>query len=98
MAFYFENTKKYIIMTEEDVEDFDYNNICGFCEKNVKFDKFRDHCHLTGKYGAPALNTCNITLKQKGSNFIPFALHNFGHYDCHIFFKTIFDLKNDTVK
>ena len=34
MAFYFKNTKKDIIMTQEDVEDFDNNNICRFCEKN----------------------------------------------------------------
>ena len=32
MAFYFENSKKDIIMTEEDEEDYGYNNICQFCE------------------------------------------------------------------
>ena len=30
MNFYFRNTKKDIIMTEEDGEDFDKNNICRF--------------------------------------------------------------------
>ena len=34
MAFYFKNTKKDIIMTEEDEEDYRNNNICRFCEKN----------------------------------------------------------------
>ena len=34
MAFYFKNTKKDIIMTQEDGEDFKNNNICRFCEKN----------------------------------------------------------------
>ena len=33
MTFYFKNTKKDIIMTEEDEEDFRNNNICRFCEK-----------------------------------------------------------------
>ena len=33
MAFYFKNTKKDIIMTQEDVENFENNNICRFCEK-----------------------------------------------------------------
>ena len=33
MAFYFKNTKKDIIMTDEDDEDFKNNNICQFCEK-----------------------------------------------------------------
>ena len=33
MAFYFKNTKKDIIMTQEDEEDYKNNNICRFCEK-----------------------------------------------------------------
>ena len=49
MAFYFVNTKKDIIMTEEDEEDYRINKICRFCEKNYESDKVRDHCHLTGK-------------------------------------------------
>ena len=97
MAFYFTNTKKDIIMTEED-EDFGNNNICRFCEKKILSDKVRDHCHLTGKYRGPAHNTCNINVKQKDSNFTPFAFHNFSKYDCHMFFKSLVDLKKDKVK
>ena len=98
MAFYFKNTKKDIIMTKEDEEDFKNNNICRFCEKEILSDKVRDHCHLTGKYRGPAHNTCNINVKQKDSNFIPFAFHNFSNYDCHMFFKKLVDLKKDKVK
>ena len=46
VAFYFKITKKDIIMTEKDVEHYRKINICQFCEKNIEFDKFRDHCHL----------------------------------------------------
>ena len=35
MAFYFKNTKKDIIMTEENDEDYRNNNICRFCEKKI---------------------------------------------------------------
>ena len=35
MAFFFKNTRKDIIMTEEDEEDFRNNSICQFGEKNV---------------------------------------------------------------
>ena len=48
MAFYFKNTKKDIIMTQEDEEDYKNNNNCRFCEKEILSDKIRDHCHLTG--------------------------------------------------
>ena len=98
MTFYFTETKKDIIMTQEDEEDYKNNNNCRFCEKEILSDKVRDHCHLTGKYKRPAHNTCKINVKQKDSNFIPFAFHNFSNYDCHMFFKKLVDLKKDKVK
>ena len=98
MAFYFKNTKKDIIMTDEEEEDYRNNNVCRFCEKIFESDKVRDHCHLTGKYRGPAHKTCYINVKQRDSNFIPFAFHNFSNYDCHMFFKRLVDLKKDKVK
>ena len=97
MAFYFKNTKKDIIMKEEDEEDYRNNNICRFCEKNIDCDKVRDHCHLTGKYRGPAHSKCNINVTQKQSSFIPFIFHNFSNYDCHMFFKKLVDKKKDKV-
>ena len=69
-----------------------------FVKKNIESDKVRDHCHLTGNYRGPAHNVCNINVKQKDSNFIPFAFHNFSNYDCQMFFKRLVDLKKDNVK
>ena len=98
MAFYFKNTKKDIIITEKDEEDFRINNICRFCEKNIESDKVRDHCHLTGEYRGPAHSKCNINVTQDQSNFIPFIFHNFSDYDCHMFFKKLVDKKSNKVK
>ena len=39
-----------------------------------------------------------MNVKQKESNFIPSAFQNFSNFDCHMFFKGLFDLKNDKVK
>ena len=97
MTIYFENTKKDIILTEEDEEDYRNNNICRFCEKNIMSDKVRDQCHLTGKYRGPAHSICNINVTQGQSNFKPFVFQNFSNYDCHMFFKKIVDEKNDKV-
>ena len=96
MAFYFENTKKDIIMTEKDEEDYKNNNSCRFCGKNIKPDKVRDHCYLTCKYRGTAHNTCNINVTQKQSNFIPFAFHSFSDYDCHMFFKGLVNKKKES--
>ena len=40
MAFYFKNTKKDIIMAEEDDEDFKNVTICRFCGKILNLIKF----------------------------------------------------------
>ena len=79
MLFYFVNTNKDSIMTEEDEDDYRINNICRFCEKNIECDKFRDHCHLTGKYRRSAHSICNINVTKKQSNFIPFIFHNYSN-------------------
>ena len=52
---------------------------------------------MTGKYRGPAHFVCNINVKQKVSNFIPFAFLNFSNYDCQMFFKRLIDLKEDKV-
>ena len=98
MNFWFKNTKKDIIMTEEDQPDFENNNICRFCEKYIEFNKVKDHCHLTGKYGGPAHSECDLKVRQADSNFITNGLHNFSNYDCHMFFKTLVDRKKDNVE
>ena len=98
MAFYFKNTNKDIIMTDDDEEEYRNDNVCRFCEKEILSDKVRDHCHLTGSYRRPAHNICNINVTQKQSNFIPFIFHNFSNYDCHMFFKKLVDKKYDKVK
>ena len=98
VAFFFKNTKKDIVMTENNEEDYRKDNICRFCEKEIVSDKVRDHFNLTGKYRGPADNTCIINVKQKDSNFIPFVFHNFSNYDCHMFFKRLVDLKRDKAK
>ena len=97
MAFYFKNTNKDIIMTDDEEEEYRNDNVCRFCEKEILSDKVRDHCHLTSKYRGPAHSKCNINVTQKQSNFIPFIFHNFSNYDCHMFFKKLVDKKRDKV-
>ena len=97
MAFYFKNTNKDIVMTDNDEEDYRNNNFCRFCEKEIINDKVKHLCHLTSKYRGPSHSKCNINVTQKQSNFIPFIFHNFSNYDCHMFFKKLVDKKKDKV-
>ena len=92
-TFYFKINNQDIIMTQEDKEKFDKNNIFRFCEKEIISDEIRDHCHLTCEYRVPAHNNCTINITQKQSNFIPFVFHNFSNCDCHLFFEILVDKK-----
>ena len=96
MVFFFKNTKKDIVMTEDD-EDFKNINNCRFCEKEIICDKVRDHCNLIGNYRGPADNTCKINVTQKHSNFLPSLFHNISNYDNHDFFKKLVDKNKDKV-
>ena len=93
MAFYFKNSHKGIIMTEEDEEGYINNNICRFSEKTIESDKVRDHCLSTGRYQGPAHRKCKINLTQKQSIFILFIFHKISNYDCHMFFRKLVDRK-----
>ena len=97
MGFYFKNTNKDIIMTEENKENFENNNVCRYCEKEILTDKVGDHCHLTGTCRGPAHNIWNSNVKQKDSNFIPVILHIFSKYDSHLFIERLVDMKNDKI-
>ena len=66
-------------MTEEDEEDFRIIIFCRFCEINFEYDKFRDHCHLRGKYRGPSHNKCKINVTEGQSSFIPFIIHSFSN-------------------
>ena len=85
-------------VTDEDKKDFKISKICRFCEKNIESDRVRDHCHLTGKYGGPALSKCNIKVTQEQSSFVPFKFNIFSNNDCHLLFKKLVDERNDKVK
>ena len=45
---------KNLIMSAEEKEQFEKTEICWICNKLIENDKFRDHCHITGKYRGAA--------------------------------------------
>ena len=49
-------------MSEEEEYLFQQSNICSICQKLIYHDdeKFRDHCHITGKFRCAAHWSCNI--------------------------------------
>ena len=82
-------------MSAEEEERFQLNNSCWICDKlfDVRDDKIRNHCYITGKYRGAAHWRCNINLKL--TKKIPVIFHNLRGYDSHLIIKEIskFDVK-----
>jgi len=78
---------KKMIFTEADEKKFTAATTCHICEKMLREDRVRDHCHLSGKFRGAAHNSCNINYKVP--KFFPVVLHNLSGYDCHLFIKVL---------
>ena len=77
---------KNLIMSIEEVEQFEKTEICWICNKLIENDKVRDHCHITGKYRGAHWN-CNINMKI--SKTLPIIFHNLRGYDSHLIIKEL---------
>ena len=86
---------KNLIMSAEEEERFESSNSCWICDKlfDVKDDKVRDHCHITGKYRGVVHWGCNISFKL--SKKIPVIFHNLRGCDSHLMINKIgkYDIK-----
>ena len=74
-------------MTDDDEAAYQHAKTCYACELELKEDRVRDHCHLTGKYRCAAHSKCN--LKMKTSTFVQVLFHNLEGYDSHLFVKSL---------
>ena len=60
-------------MSEKDEPIFQSSNNCWMCNKlfDVKDNKVRDHCQMSGEYRSSAQWSCNIILKLWKGKEIP---------------------------
>ena len=88
---------KPLVMTEVDEQCFktmDGCHICGerYTDKDVRF---RDHCHITGKFRGSAHEERNLKMKIKPENLkIPVIFHNLLGYDSHFIMQQIGEIAN----
>ena len=80
-------------MTSEDEEIYNNSHICWICRQELKMDKVRDLCHVTGRFRGAAHNKCNINLRLPRKLQIIFR--NLQGYDGHIIFKELNDFNVD---
>ena len=82
-------------MTNEGEEIYNNSHICWICKKELKMDKVRYHCHVTGKFRGAAHNKCNLKLKIPRK--LPIIFRNLQGYDRHIIFKELSNFDVDIV-
>ena len=76
-----------LIMTAEENEELERNNICWICGKLIYDNKVEEHCHISGKYRGDSHWSCNINLKI--TKELPVIFHNLRGYDSHLIFKEL---------
>ena len=86
---------KPMIMTDNDTQRHKRALLCHICEKPLKGDSVRDHCHITGKYLGPAHYDCNINRNYKNYK-IPVFFHNGRGYDSHFIINEISNFEEIT--
>ena len=81
---------KKLIISEEEKHLFQQSNSCWICEKRIYNDdkKFRDHCHVTGKFRGAAHWSCNMNLQL--TKKVPVIFHNMRVYDSHLIFRELY--------
>ena len=86
-------------MTEEEEQLFEQGNSCWICKKliNNNEEKFRDRCHVTGKFRGAAHWDCNINFQL--TKKVPVIFHNLKGYDSHLIFSELnkFNLKTNVI-
>jgi hypothetical protein len=91
----FYNDPKKIIMSSEDVKNFNEADECYICHNKLNDDehgkfygKVRDHCHFSGKYLGAAHSDC-IVNRRFSHKFLPIVIHNLKGYDGHLIIKEL---------
>ena len=85
--------KKNMRITRKEEGDFQKALVCHICENQLRDDKVRDHCHLTGRYRGAAHSQCNLNYKLP--KFYPVIFHNLSGYDTHMFIKDLAETKGE---
>ena len=75
---------KNLVRSAEDEQIFQLINKYWICDKlfDIRDNKVRDHCHITGKYRGSAHWSCNINFKLTKEVLVIF--HNLRGYDGHL--------------
>ena len=80
-------------LTKEEQASFTEAETCHICNKELKDDKVRDHCHFTGHYRGAAHNSCNLQCRKP--LILPVVFHNLQGYVAHLFIKQLSGIKGE---
>jgi hypothetical protein len=66
-------------LTKEEEKQFKNAKKCYLCDCEIKGEKMREHCHLTGKYRGASCNDCNLEYQNKNENKLICMSHNLNY-------------------
>ena len=80
-------------LTKKEQLSFNKAETFHICNKELKDDKVRDHCHFTGQYRGAAHNSCNLQCRKP--LILPVIFHNLQGYDAHLFIKQLSGIQGE---
>ena len=83
-----------MIFDEEARKLHESATVCFACNRELGYDKVRDHCHYTGKYRGALHSKCNLKLGER-IMVIPVFAHNNSGYDSHMYVKRLADMEGE---
>jgi hypothetical protein len=66
-------------LTKEEEKKFKKAKKCYLCNCEIKGEKIREHCHLTGKYRGASCNDCNLEYVNKNEKKLICMSHNLNY-------------------
>ena len=77
-------------LTDAELRSFHTAANCHICNRPLRGEKVRDHCHVVGFYRGAAHSRCNLAYRiLKFEWELPVVMHNLKGYDGHLIIKTL---------
>ena len=87
---YIDTPQQLLDLTDTELHSFHTAANCHICNRPLRGDEVRDHCHFVGDYRGVAHSRCNLAYRiSKFEWKLPVVMHNLKGYNGHLIVKAL---------